>query len=143
MKTIDGGTYNARTKTVDFPEGQRARGAPKQQKMGDVSNLITDMTIFGARPDEVAAAVRHSMVVIDSEKKHLDVQGSYEANGIAHLKEKYQGIVKGRLSGASTIISRAGSEDRYLKDAPAQQEEGVRSTRLQEGRSSSRQASRS
>lgn len=121
MQTIDGGTYNARTRKVDFPPGQHARGAPKQQQMGDVSNLITDMTIFGARPDEIAAAVRHSMVVIDSEKHHLDVKGSHEANGIAHLKEKYQGRVKGRLAGASTIISRAGSEMRVdeRRDRPA------------------------
>lgn len=40
----------------------------KQQEMGKVSNLITDMTIHGANTDELARAVRHSMVVIDSEK---------------------------------------------------------------------------
>lgn len=118
MKTIDGGTYNAKTKETEFLPGQHARGAPKQQKMGDVSNLITDMTLALARPDEIAAAVKHSMVVIDSEKHHLDVQGSYEANGIAHLKEKYQGKVKGRLAGASTIISRAGSEIRVPERSP-------------------------
>ena len=44
----------------------------KQMKMGDVSNLITDMTIRGANTDEIGKAVRHSMVVIDSEKHNLN-----------------------------------------------------------------------
>jgi hypothetical protein len=82
----------------------------KQQQMGDVSNLITDMTIKGARSDELARAVRHSMVVIDAEKHNLNYRQSYVDNGIASLKEKYQGRGKtGRLSGASTIISRSGN----------------------------------
>lgn len=82
----------------------------KQQQMGDVSNLITDMTIKGAKPDELAAAVRHSMVVIDAEKHNLNYKQSYVDNGIASLKEKYQGRgATGRLSGASTIISKSGN----------------------------------
>lgn len=85
----------------------------KQQQMGDVSNLITDMSIRGAKPDELAAAVRHSMVVIDAEKHGLNYKQSYVDNGIATLKEKYQGRGEtGRLSGASTIVSRASSEVR-------------------------------
>ena len=94
----------------------------KQQQMGDVSNLITDMTIKGAKPDELAAAVRHSMVVIDAEKHELNYKQSYIDNGIASLKEKYQGRgATGRLAGASTIVSRASSEirvpDRKLRSA--------------------------
>lgn len=90
----------------------------KQQEMGDVSNLITDMTIRGASHEEIARAVRHSMVVIDGEKKRLDYKQSAKDNGIAQLKEKYQG---GANRGASTIISRAGSEIRIpdRKDRPA------------------------
>ena len=79
----------------------------KQQKMGDVSNLITDMTIKGAETDEIARAVRHSMVVIDSEKHNLNYKQSYVDNGIASLKKKYQGKENG---GASTLISRAASQ---------------------------------
>jgi hypothetical protein len=91
----------------------------KQQQMGDVSNLITDMTIKGAKPDELAAAVRHSMVVIDAEKHSLNYKQSYIDNGIASLKEKYQGRGKtGRLAGASTIVSRAGSEIRVPERKP-------------------------
>jgi hypothetical protein len=80
-------------------------------KMGDVSNLITDMTIRGTVPDgdEIARAVRHSMVVIDSEKHHLNYKQSYIDNGIAELKKKYQG---GEKNGASTLISKSSSEDR-------------------------------
>ena len=83
----------------------------KQTEMGIVSNLITDMTIRGATDTELAAAVRHSMVVIDSEKHNLDYKLSAKNNGIKHLKEKYQ-LQPDGTSGASTIVSRAGSEQR-------------------------------
>ena len=45
--------------------------------MGDVSNLITDMTIKGAKESEIARAVRHSMVVIDAEKHNLNYKQSH------------------------------------------------------------------
>ena len=80
-----------------------------QNQMGVVSNLITDMTIKGANTDEVARAVRHSMVIIDSEKHGLDYRRSYVDHGIASLAEKYQ---SGKRGGASTIISKASSEIR-------------------------------
>lgn len=108
MPTIDGGIYNASTGKVTYAKG-KSNPAPKQMKMGDVSNLITDMTIKGATPDEIARAVKHSMVVIDSEKHHLNYKQSALDNGIAELKKKYQG---GERAGASTLISRAGSEER-------------------------------
>lgn len=79
----------------------------KQKQMGVVSNLITDMTIKGATNDELAAAVRHSMVIIDAEKHELNWKQSAEDNRIAELKKKYQG---GANRGASTLISRAKSE---------------------------------
>lgn len=83
----------------------------KQQLMGDISNLITDMTIKGASHDQLARAVRHSMVVIDAEKHNLNYKLSAERNGIRQLKEEFQGVnpETGRLRGASTIISRKGS----------------------------------
>ena len=84
-------------------------GFHKQQQMGSVSNLITDMTIRGANDDEIARAVRHSMVVIDAEKHNLNWRQSYYDNGIAQLKEIYQG---GANRGASTLISKASSEAR-------------------------------
>jgi DNA-binding CsgD family transcriptional regulator len=109
MRTIDGGIWNEKERKVIFEEGQKPISRTKQMKMGDVSNLITDMTIRGANWDEIAAAVRHSMVVIDSEKHHLDYKQSYIDNGIASLKKKYQGSEK---KGASTLISKASSEAR-------------------------------
>ena len=89
--------------------GSKGSGFNKQRQMGDVSNLITDMTIKGATPDELARAVRHSMVVIDAEKHNLNWRQSYLDNDIAALKEKYQG---GKNRGASTLISKASSEAR-------------------------------
>jgi len=81
----------------------------KQMQMGDVSNLITDMTIKGATVNEIARAVRHSMVVIDAEKHNLNYKQSAIDNGIAELKKKYQG---GERAGAATLISRSSSEVR-------------------------------
>lgn len=81
----------------------------KQRLMGDVSNLITDMTIKGASQDEIARAVKHSMVVIDAAKHELNYKQSAIDNGIAALKERYQG---GARRGASTLISRARGEAR-------------------------------
>lgn len=81
----------------------------KQKEMGLISNLITDMTIKGANENEIAAAVRHSMVVIDAEKHELNYKQSYIDNNIASLKEKYQGSKGG---GASTLISKASGQHR-------------------------------
>lgn len=78
-----------------------------QNQMGRVSNLITDMQIKGAPEPEIARAIKHSMVVIDAEKHYLDWRQSEKDNGIAQLKEKWQG---GANRGASTIVSRASSE---------------------------------
>ena len=81
----------------------------KQIEMGKVSNLITDMTLKGADWSEIERAVRHSMVVIDSEKHELNYKQSEKDNGIRALKAKWQG---GSNSGASTLISRATSDVR-------------------------------
>ena len=78
--------------------------ANTQKQMGVISNLITDMTLGGATQDELAAAVRHSMVVIDAEKHKLNYKQSEVDNNIAALHKKYQGSETG---GASTIISKA------------------------------------
>ena len=84
----------------------------KQQQMGVVSNLITDMTLRGASESEIARAVKHSMVVIDAVKHDLDYKRSEKENGIAELKRSYQRRVdeNGKeVGGASTLISRAKS----------------------------------
>lgn len=84
-----------------------------QTEMGKISNLITDMTLKAASTDELAKAVRHSMVVIDAEKHHLDYKKSYEENGIVTLKKRYQGVTEedGRYhEGAGTLLSRSKSQ---------------------------------
>ena len=79
-----------------------------QAEMGKITNLITDMQIRGdATDEEIARAVKHSMVVIDAAKHKLDYKLSEIDNDIASLKEKYQG---GRNHGASTLISKASSK---------------------------------
>ena len=78
--------------------------ANTQKQMGIISNLITDMTLMGAGPTELAAAVRHSMVVIDAEKHKLNFKQSEIDNNIAALHKRYQGKESG---GAATIISKA------------------------------------
>lgn len=89
-----------------------------QNEMGRISNLITDMTIKGATNDELARAVRHSMVVIDAEKHKLDYKSSYVQNGIEALKKKYQLHLdeNGKeVYGASTLVSMAKSEKDVVK----------------------------
>lgn len=82
----------------------------KQREMGVISNLITDMTLRGADEDELARAVKHSMVVIDAEKHKLDYKRSERENGIPELKQKWQIRVdeEGAIhyGGASTLLSR-------------------------------------
>lgn len=83
----------------------------KGKKMGEVSNLITDMTLRGAPPEDIAKAVRHSMVVIDAVKHKLDYKQSEKDNDIEELKKRYQTKYDSKgnsigSGGASTLISR-------------------------------------
>ena len=90
-----------------------------QTQMGIISNLITDMTLAKAPDDELAAAVRHSMVVIDAEKHKLDYKQSEVQNNISALKKRYQRSIdidgNEHVGGASTILSRAKGETSVLK----------------------------
>lgn len=102
---------------MEYPERPGMKYMSKkstQTQMGVISNLITDMTLGGAKPEELARAVKHSMVVIDAEKHKLDYKRSEVENDIASLKKKYQISVDAngntKYGGASTILSRAKSE---------------------------------
>ena len=102
----------------DGHEFKRMTKAQTQMEMGKASNLITDMTLKGATQEELAKAVRHSMVVIDAEKHKLDWKQSEIDNDIAELKRKYQLRIDEDGSahqGASTLISRAKSPVAVLK----------------------------
>lgn len=90
----------------------------KGREMGQITNLITDMTLLGADDREIARAVKHSMVVIDAVKHKLDFEQSYQDNNIAELKTKYQG---GPRAGASTLISKSTSE----ADVPDRARQGI------------------
>lgn len=86
-----------------------------QKEMGVISNLISDMTLFGAPPEDMAKAVRHSMVVIDAGKHKLDYKRSEVENDIARLKKDWQVHIKPdgtvKYGGAATIVSRAKGEE--------------------------------
>lgn len=114
---------------TDYPtEGKTgvrllAKGAATQRQMGEISNLITDMTLKGATEPEIARAVKHSMVVIDAAKHKLDYRQSEKDNGIAELKKKYQGFddETGHHGGASTLLSRRKQD----VEVPERQGSGV------------------
>jgi DNA-binding CsgD family transcriptional regulator len=98
--------FDPRAAYPEYPGMKPMDARTKGTQMGDISNLITDMTIKGASMPELARAVRHSMVVIDAEKHNLNWKLSAQVNGIAQLKTKYQGRAN---AGASTLISKATS----------------------------------
>ena len=101
-----------------IPEGSDVKVMSKkyqQKQMGVVSNLITDMTLRGAPEDEVAKAVKHSMVVIDAVKHKYDYRQSAKDNDIAALTKKWQRWIDDdgevHYGGASTIISQHKQTD--------------------------------
>ena len=94
---------------VGKPKSKGGDGFRKQLEMGKISNLITDMTIKGAPPEDIAKAVKHSMVIIDAEKHQLNWKQSEIDNDIKGLNKKYRGSER---KGASTLISLASSEER-------------------------------
>lgn len=117
LKNFDPQTY----KLPDDSPIPRITVVRRNQEMGDISNLITDMTIQNASHDQLARAIRHSMVVIDSEKHGLNYKQSAIDNGIKQLKEEYQGKARG---GASTLISRKKSTVTRPETKPRPMSEG-------------------
>ena len=89
-------------------EGQR-----KQTEMGTISNLITDMTLGGIKDtNDLACAVKYSMVVIDAEKHNLNWKLARRECRVDQLMKQYRvNPETGEgTKGASTIVSRAGAE---------------------------------
>ena len=78
-----------------------------QQEMGVVSNLIMDMTLQKAAPEDIANVTKYSMVVIDAVKHQLDWKQAKNDFGINSIRKKYRGDAS---SGASTLITRAKSK---------------------------------
>lgn len=83
-------------------------------EMGMITNLVTDMSVQGAKAEHVVRAVRHSMVVIDAEKHELNYKQSEKDNGIAQLRSLYQpkDDPSKKPGGATTLLSRATAKER-------------------------------
>lgn len=116
MKDFDPHAYK-------LPEGKEPmKEKTKQIEMGKVSNLITDMTIkidenvrkrgyiTAEEENDIARAVKASMVVIDAPKHKLDYAAACREFGINQLKKKYQYDPETGSTKVATLISRAGSE---------------------------------
>lgn len=98
LRTFDTKTYQVK----DLPESRLMSEKSKGNYMGKITNLITDMSIQGANPDELTRAVKYSMVVIDAPKHKLDFKQAEKDFNIKELREKYR-------QGGGTIISQAKS----------------------------------
>ena len=101
--------FDPRASYPGYPGMKVLTDSGKQNLMGQVSNLITDMTVKNAPPEDMARAVRHSMVIIDAENHKLNYKQSEIDHGIRQLKTKYQG---GPTRGASTLLSLANAQVR-------------------------------
>ena len=83
-------------------------GSQEHRQMGEISNLITDMTLQQAPLDEVVRATMYSMLIIDVAKHHYDYKKAYNDLGIDILKRKYQKHKDDdKYGGAATLISKA------------------------------------
>lgn len=58
--------------------------------IGNLVELLTDMTLQGAARGELARVIYHSMVVIYAEQYNLNWKQSAIDHGIAALETKYQ-----------------------------------------------------
>ena len=101
-KTEDQVPTGPKSKTVN---GRHCDGFNERREMGRISNLITDMTLHGAPEEELARAIKHSMVVIDAEKHNLDWKASEKEYNIAQLRARYQ-----PNGGTGTLISSSKSK---------------------------------
>lgn len=110
-----GGFVQSGTDSKGHPLGNFTIMKNTGLEMGKITNLITDMSIQGAKPEHVVRAVKHSMVVIDAEKHKLDYKQSESDNGIKQLKDLYQGKPGSKKRGASTLLSQATAKD-YVPD---------------------------
>ena len=82
----------------------------KQREMGVVSNLVTDMTITGAKLEDIGLATKYAQVVIDAEKHDLDFRRAKKDCQIDRLRKEYQRQPDGSTGGAATLLSRAKSQ---------------------------------
>ena len=117
LKGLEG--FDPKLEYPEVPGMKKLTKSSTQNEMGKISNLITDMTLKGADQDELARAVKHSMVVIDAAKHKLNYKQSEIDNDIPSLKKKYQAVYdengKKISEGSATLISRAKSRQEVPK----------------------------
>ena len=93
-RTVHEAVKDFDTKQYQFPDDAPPididHGFDKDTNIRDIKDLIFNMTINGATQDELVRAIKHSMVLIDAERYHLDWVKSYIDNGIGELVEKYK-----------------------------------------------------
>lgn len=114
LKSLEG--FDPKMEYAAIPNMKKMKNT--QNEMGQISNLITDMTLKGAPPEKLARAVKHSMVVIDAEKHSLNYKLSEQQNQIKSLKDEYQGHITDAgdySTAASTLLSRAKSQATVIK----------------------------
>ena len=108
LKSLEG--FDTKAAYPGYPGMEVIKHQTQQTEMGKVTNLITDMNLIGADPDEMARAVKYSMVIIDSEKHKLNWKACYDEMRIDELKRKYQMKENGKYGGSATIVSKASGE---------------------------------
>lgn len=108
LKSLEG--FDTKASYPGYPGMQVIKHQTAQTEMGKITNLITDMNLIGADPDEMARAVKYSMVIIDAEKHKLNYKACYEEMRIDELKRKYQMKSNGKYGGSGTIVSKASGE---------------------------------
>lgn len=126
LKNFDPQRYKVPTEKEDPVNGRETIDAEtKGNQMGRVTNLISDMTLKGASAEDLTSAVKHSMVVIDAEKHNLDWKASERDHKIIALKKRYQGEHEsGQPKGASTLITRANSDEYVDRRKPRLAKDG-------------------
>lgn len=107
LKKLEG--FDPKTAFPGYPGMKVMTERTKGIEMGKAANLIADMQLLGAEleGDEMARAIKYSMVVIDAKKHKLDWEAAKNEYGIRELRKKYQGKTSG---GAATLLTRAGAE---------------------------------
>lgn len=61
----------------------------RTKELGKISKLIADMAIKGATEEEIKAAIKYSMILIDAEKHNLDYIKAKKDLKIDEINEKY------------------------------------------------------
>lgn len=109
------GLANFETKDFQYPDHEtrkKIHDVTKTQIMGHATNLLTDMQISGGcTEEELARAVKYSMVCVDAQKHKLNYKLAYKMFGIKELEERYQPKDENGHTGPGTLITRANSKN--------------------------------